>query len=229
MADPNNARRARELGKKAVEMPESVQFSIVKVLPNICNGAFWGFTHVSECMKYVNALKGDKNIILRRLSDGKNVLIEVNPDFLIQSTRMIAPDLITNEDITEMRRGMTSGYACFEKFLMQKADKNFNDLVGVYCTNDCSAITYKGVNYPAFRVDIRTALQLMNKWGYYFIADGKPVTPSQAMGLGVKLFSNLIMSPTNTGVFMRVASSFSSEKVKQLKQEYGFTNKKHNQ
>lgn len=208
--------------KPEIFIPESVQFAVSKALPNTPYGAFWGFSHISECMTYMRALQADKNIILGQLSNGKSVLVEVNPDFLIQTTRMISPDIITDEDITEMRRGMAYGYACFEKFLMQRADKNFNDLVGIYCTNDCYSITYKGINYPTFSVDIRTALQFMNKWGYYFIADGKPVMPSQAMGLGAKLFSNLIMSPTNTGVFMQIASSFTTEQVKQLKQQYGF-------
>ena len=58
--------RARENAKKAKQLPASVQYAIVQVLPNILNGAFWGFTDLNDIKNHYETLKGDKNITLRK-------------------------------------------------------------------------------------------------------------------------------------------------------------------
>lgn len=223
MSNPNVDRAAEECAKRAQNLPESVQFAIINVLPNIPNGAFWGFTDTNECMKFAESLKGDQNIILRKLKGGKSALVEVNPDYLIKATRMVSASLISDNDIALMRDGIAKGAAAFEKFLMSKGDRGFKATVGIYCINDSSSITYKKVAYPAFRVDVRTALNLMQKWGYYISVDGKMVQPSQAMSMQSKLFASMTLSPTTTGVFVDIACSYTAEQIKQLKVQYGIT------
>ena len=41
-----------DYAKKAKNLPVSTQFAIVTVLPNIANGAFWGFSTVTYAQKY---------------------------------------------------------------------------------------------------------------------------------------------------------------------------------
>lgn len=231
MSDMNKAQAsniADECAKRAQALPESTQFAFITALPNICNGAFWGFTHVEECREFAEALKSDSNILLRKLSDGQNVLVEVNPDYLVKAARIISPKLVTDEDARLMQEGMAEGAAMFEKFLISKADKGFNDVVGIYCINDSTAITYKGKTYPAFRIDVRTALNLMAKWGYCIGVQGQWVQPNQAFALGSKLFASMKMSPTNTGVFVQLASTMNTEQLKQAKAQYGIGRKKAN-
>lgn len=223
MGNSNLDRSAEECSKRAQGLPESTQFALINVLPNIPNGAFWGFADVADCKDFAEALKTDPNIMLRKLHGGKADLIEVNPDYLIKATKMISDKLVTDNDIALMRDGIAKGAAAFEKFLMSKGDKGFRTNVGIYCINDSSAITYKKVSYPAFRVDVRTALNLMQKWGYYICIDGQMVQPAQAINAQVKLFSNMILSPTTTGVFIDIACSYTAEQIKQLKVKYGIT------
>lgn len=222
----NGANKSVACGNKAQKLPESVQFAIITALPNIVNGAFWGFEEVKKCREYGEALKGDKNVILRKLYGGEAALVEVNPDYLLKAVSLVDGSLITKKDIEAMREGIADGCASFEKFLMRNADKNFRSQVGIYCINDSTAITYKGIAYPAFRVDIRTALNLMNKWGYMIGVAGKMVTPQDAMHTGSKLFESMMLSPTNTGVFISVASTWNEAQVKQAKEQYGMGRKK---
>lgn len=222
----NGANKSVACGNKAQKLPESVQFAIITALPNIVNGAFWGFEEVKKCREYGEALKGDKNVILRKLYGGEAALVEVNPDYLLKAVSLVDGNLITKKDIEAMREGIAEGCASFEKFLMRNADKNFRSQVGIYCINDSTAITYKGIAYPAFRVDIRTALNLMNKWGYMIGVAGKMVTPQDAMHAGSKLFESMMLSPTNTGVFITVASTWNEAQVKQAKEQYGMGRKK---
>lgn len=222
----NGTNKSVACGNKAQKLPESVQFAIITALPNIVNGAFWGFEEVKKCREYGEALKGDKNVILRKLYGGEAALVEVNPDYLLKAVSLVDGNLITEKDIAAMREGIAEGCASFEKFLMKNADKNFRSQVGIYCINDSTAITYKGIAYPAFRVDIRTALNLMNKWGYMIGVAGKMVTPQDAMHAGSKLFESMMLSPTNTGVFITVASTWNEAQVKQAKEQYGMGRKK---
>lgn len=221
MSNVNNA--ADKLAGIAQKLPESTQFALINVLPNIPNGAFWGFTQVSEVAKYADALRQDKNIMLRKLNGGEAAIIEVNPDYLVKATKAVSDKLITPKDIASMREGIALGAASLEKFLMSSSDTGFKTTIGIYCINDSSAITYKGTAYKAFRVDFRTAMTLFQKWGYTVGVNKQYVTPQVAQQNGVAAFASMKLSPTLTGVFINVAATYSKEQIKQLKAKYGMT------
>lgn len=221
MSNVNSA--ADKLADIAQKLPESTQFALINVLPNIPNGAFWGFTQVSEVAKYASALRQDKNIMLRKLNGGESAIIEVNPDYLVQATKAVADNLITAKDIANMREGIALGAASLEKFLISNSDSGFKATIGIYCINDSSAITYKGTAYKAFRVDFRTAMDLFQKWGYQVAINRQYVTPSVAMKNSVVAFNSMKLSPTLTGVFVNVAATYSKEQIKQLKAQYGMS------
>lgn len=206
---------ARDSAKKAQQLPASTQFAIVTALPNITNGAFWGFTDVEKAREHSEALKSDKNIQARKL--GNACLIEVNPDYLIKAVSMINKDLVTQKDIDNMLKGRADAEVAFEKFLIKKGEKGaFEGLVGIYCTNDSTAITYKGTSYPAFRLSIQKVLELCNQWGYMIKVKGQYVTPAVAMQSGAALFESMILSPTNTGIFIEIKSTLAPQQIKQM-------------
>ena len=207
---------AKDSAKKAKQLPASTQFAIVTALPNITNGAFWGFTDIKKAMEHAEALKVDSHIQARKLGNN-TVLIEVNPDYLIKAVSSINSDLITQKDIDNMLRGRAEAEAQFEKFLITKGEKGgFAGLVGIYCTNDSTAITYKGVSYSAFRLPIQKVIELCNQWGYMIKVKGQYVTPAQAMQSGEALFDSMVLSPTNTGIFIDIKSTLSPEQIKQM-------------
>lgn len=47
----NGSRKSVACGNKAQKLPESVQFAIITALPNIVNGAFWGFEEVKKVQR----------------------------------------------------------------------------------------------------------------------------------------------------------------------------------
>lgn len=203
--------------EEAKKLPPSTQFAIVTALPNIVNGAFWGFTTVTDAQKHAEALKVDKNITARKL--GNACLIEVSPDYLTKAVAMIDASLITEKDIVNMRRCIAEAEVSFEKFLTFKGEKCFSGLVGIYCVNDSNAISYKGVSYPAFRLSIKKVLELCNKWGYHVKVNGSYITPADAMKSGQSLFESMILSPTNTGIFIDIKSTLSPEQIKATKKQ----------
>ena len=209
---------AKISAQKAQQLPASTQFAIVTALPNIVNGAFWGFTTVRDAHVHAEAFKVDKNIQARKL--GNACLIEVNPDYLLKAVAMINPNLVTQADVQSMMKGRADAEAAFEKFLVNKGEKgNFSGLVGIYCINDSTAITYKGVAYPAFRLSIRIVLDLCNTYGFDVEVNGAFVSPAQAMQSGTDLFNSMILSPTNTGIFIRLKSTLSGVQVKAIKEQ----------
>lgn len=207
---------------KAQQLPPAVQFAIITALPNCTNGAFWGFTSMDDAKEHIDVIKSDKNIVARQL--GNACLIEVNPDYLYKACSVIDPSLMTQNDVAIMQKYMAEAAVSFEKFLYSKAEKGgFGGMVAIYCTNDSNAITYKNVQYPAFRLNIGTVLQYLQKWGYMILVGGQYVAPNVASQAGQALFSSMQLSPTNTGVFITIRSTYSPEQIKQLKAQYGIT------
>lgn len=214
MATQNQNDISRDYAKKAKNLPASVQFAIVTVLPNIANGAFWGFSTVAEAKKFSEELKKDSNIQLRKI--GNNVLVEVAPNYLMSATASIDPTLVTEREVNIMNEYSAKAVVEFEKFLISKGKKSFSGLVGIYCTNDTTNISYKGTSYPAFRLPISKVLQICNKFKYMVKVGGQWVSPQAAMSTGQKLFDSLIVSPTKTGVFLEIHSTASLEEIKQF-------------
>lgn len=213
---------------KAKQLPPAVQFAIITALPNCTNGAFWGFTSMEDAKEHLDVIKGNNNICARPL--GNACLIEVNPDYLYKACNVIDPTLMTQKDVAVMQQYMAEANASFEKFLCRSAEKGgFASMVAIYCTNDSNAITFKGTSYPAFRLNVQSALQLLNKWRYMVLVGGQYVTPQVAMQAGQALFSSMQLSPTNTGVFISIKSTLTPEQAKQLKQQYGMTRSRGNQ
>lgn len=210
-----------EDAKRAQQLPASLQFAIVTLLKNIPNGAFWGFTSYAEAKKYAEALKQDSNIVARRIGTGDAVLIEINPDYLLKAVSAVDASLLNQTDVQNMQKGIATAGAQLEKFLINKADKNYTGLVGIYCTNDTPTITYKGTAYPAFRINIMAALNALANWGYQ-VRVGDKFMPSQAAAQsGSALFASMQLSPTSTGVFMQIKSTLTPDQLKSLKVQRG--------
>lgn len=203
-----------DYAKKAKNLPVSTQFAIVTVLPNIANGAFWGFSTVTDAQKYAEELKKDSNIQLRRA--GKDVIVEVAPNYLMSATASVGQELITKKDVDRMNDYSAKAVVEFEKFLLNKGKKGFSGLVGIYCTNDTTSISYKGTTYPAFRLPIAMVLQICNTFKYMVKVNGEWVAPQKAMSLGQALFDSLIVSPTKTGAFIEIRSTASPDELKEI-------------
>ena len=210
--------RARESALKAKQMPASVQYAIVQVLPNILNGAFWGFTNIRDIQDHVEELRKDKNITARKL--GNACLLEVNPKYLLQAVKVIDPNALNQKDIQVMNESVTKAAMEFEKFLIRKGKKGFAGTIGIYCINDVTTISYKGVSYPAFRLSMDTALNILARYGYTIQVGGNFITPQQAAQAGQALWDSTQLSPTKTGVFITVKSTLPEDKLKSLEAEF---------
>lgn len=205
--------------RKAQELPPSTQYAIITVLRNVTNGACWGFTSLDDVKQHAEALKQDPNIKARKL--GNACLIEVNPDYLVSSVRQVDPTLVTQRDLDDMKKGIAEAVFDFEKFLINKGDKNEKSyLVGIYCINDSTAITYNGTPYPAFRINLNSFLSLCEKWGYGVCVGREVVSPRAVMGNLKPLLDSLVLSPTNTGIFARIVPPADKEAFARRKKEH---------
>ena len=223
--------KANEAAKKAKQMSPSIQYAIISVLPNIKNGAFWGFTSMDGVKDHIEAIRNSGgNIIARQL--GNACLIEVAPKFLCESVSQIDSNLITNKDVDLMAQARMDAQVHFEKFLIskgkesEKTGKPFSSSVGIYCVNDTTVITYNGVNYPAFRVDMVTALGLLDKYGYAVKINGQFVSARNASNAGQNLWSSVVLSPTKTGLFIDIQCTYTAAQIKELEKQFKAVAKK---
>ena len=220
-----NRDKANAAAQKAKQMSPSVQYAIVQVLPNIVNGAFWGFTDMKGIQEHIEAIKNSQGQITARQL-GNACLIEVAPQFLIPAVSQIDANAITQKDVQVMTQARADAQVAFERFLIskgkssEKTGKAFSGTVGIYCTNDVTSINYKGVSYPAFRIDMQTALSLLNMYGYSVQVNGNFIPANQAANAGQALWSSATLAPTKTGLFINIACTYSAAQIKELEKQF---------
>lgn len=204
---------------RAMQCSPSVQYAITQVLPNILNGAFWAFTDMKDVMNHYDAIKAEPNIVARKL--GNACLLEVGHDFMISTVSSIDSNALTKSDLTVIREKMADAVVEFEKFLISRGKKGkFSGLIGIYCTNNVTAINYKGTSYPAFRLGMGKALELLATYGYAIKINGRYVSAAQAGATGQALWDSATLSPTKTGIFIEIASTYSPEQIKQCEAQF---------
>ena len=212
--------RSEENAKKAQQLPQSTQYAIIKVLPNILNSAFWGFDNVKNVQDHYDALKDDKNIICRKIGD--QALIEVKPEYLLNVITMIDDQAIRQADLKNMMESQSKAHIDLERFLIRKgkSDGGFGGTVGIYCTNDVAEIRYKGTVYPAFRVGAAEALGYFANYNYLVRVGKNFVSAEQAFKSGQALWDSMKVSPTGTGVFIDIKYNSTPEQMKQFEAAY---------
>lgn len=218
--------RANESARKAKQMPQGVQYAITTVLPNISNGAFWGFTSMREIESHVQAIReAAPNIVARRLNNA--CLIEVNPTYLLQAVQAIDPEAIGQQELNDIMEAKASAHLAFEKFLLArgkssaKTGKLWDGIIGIYCTNDVTSIASKGINYPAFRLNLSDVLNYLHTYGYTVEVGGRMIPAASAIRIqDNSLWDSLQLSPTKTGIFMRVACTYRAEQFKALEDNF---------
>lgn len=216
----NNDSRAKENAKKAKQLPASVQYAVVQALPNILNGAFWGFTSMQSVKAHYEELLHDKNITPRKLGNTA-CLLEVNPAYLVKAIQIIDSNALTQEDMNNIKKSMAEAQIDFEKFLIRSGKKGgFSGTIGIYCTNDTTSIKNKGVSYPAFRLSMGDVLSRLATYGYTIQVGNNFITPQQAMQSGQALWDSVILSPTKTGLFINIKSTLSVEDYKVLESKF---------
>lgn len=228
MATRNNTdinNRANESAKKAKQLSPGAQYAITTALPNVANGAFWGFTTMQGVQQHIASIRDSGgNILARKV--GNSCLLEVNPAYLLQSVQMIDPNLFDQEMINSINKARAEAHVAFEKFLIargkevSKTGRNYAGTIGIYCTNDVTTIAYKGVNYPAFRLASSDVLGYLSKYGYMVAVNGNYCPAQQASQAGQALWDSMRISPTKTGVFLDICSTYNAEQIKVLEQQF---------
>lgn len=227
--DSQTRDRANAAAQRAKQMSPSIQYAIVQVLPNINNGAFWGFTDMKGIQEHIDAIRNSGgNITARQL--GNACLVEVNPAYMVNAVTAIDPNAVTQKDVQVMTQKRAEAQIAFEKFLIAKGKSSsksgqlYSGSIGVYCTNDVSTVNYKGVSYPAFRVDMATTLALLSKYGYSIKIGGQFVTAQQASQAGQALWSSVTLAPTKTGLFIDIKCNYNAEQIKELEKQFKQSN-----
>lgn len=190
----------------STNFPEGAQFAIVTAGANSKHGCFWGFSDVRTLKNKIEAIRQEPDIQVRRLAD-EACLIEIKPDRMLQILNAANPNLFTAKDIQDAKHMMEEANADFIKYMYTNGKKSasaYNNTIGIYCTNDVTTIKYKGQSYPAFRVNLETALRHMDQYQYGLVLDNKVITARQAFNMGPALYEKLTLSPTKTGIFIQV-------------------------
>lgn len=222
---------AKKSAERAKSLNPGEQYAITQVSSNIFAGAFWGFTDLDGIKKHLESIRAaSPNIIARKI--GNACLIEVNPTYICNALVAVDPNMLSEKDIRSMQQKRVEAELAFETFLIargketRKTGRPYEGQVGIYCVNESERIAVKGVNYPAFRIPISTALNLMGRYAYEIFVGGKYISAGEANSLqGNTLFESLVLSPTNTGVFMKIRSTGTAAQYEQadkaLKQRLG--------
>ena len=207
----------------STNFPEGAQFAIVTAGANSKHGCFWGFSDVRTLRNKIEAIKQEPSIQVRRLAN-EACLIEIKPDRMLQILNAANPNLFTAKDCEDAKQMMQEAEGDFIKYMLtngKKSPDKQNNTIGIYCTNDVTTIKHKGQSYPAFRVNLETALRYMDQYQYGIVVDNKVITARQVVSMGPSVYEKFTLSPTKTGIFVQVKplqnSLFYNNVEKQLK------------
>lgn len=212
-------KKAQAAAEAMRKLPESVQFAVSCTLPNFANGCYWGFIPMTEAEKYLHLIKEEKNLTARKIGD--YCVIEVNPKYLATTVASLGMDIIREKDIQNIKKYTAQAFVDIEKFLLRKGKKGFEGTIGIYCTNDTPVIKTEGKSVDAFRLSAGNLISVLTHYGYQIKVNNTWVTPSQAVANGGQaLFDSMKVSPTKTGVFLDIKSTFSPEQMIRLEAEF---------
>lgn len=223
--NPDVRSKCDEMARKAKKMPAGVQYAIVKVIPNIANGAFWGFTSFEDVQEHYEDVKTEKEMSFKLLNNNK-CLIEIDPRYLLKCLLMLDPNAVPEQLQKSITTGMAKAKTELKHFLVTKgkSPKGFDGTIGIYCLNDTATISYRGVNYPAFRVAGGDALNQLAVFGYQVKVGGKWVNASDILRGDSRLrdafWKSVDLSPTKTGLFIQIRSTLTPDKIKELEERY---------
>lgn len=217
----NNRRddKATALAKKALEtMSPGALYAFTVVAKNLKTGVFWGFTDLNSIKEHVSEIKSDQNLKVRKVSE-KDCIVEVQPDYVLKNIVTVASDAFSQQDLAKMQKNMGEAVVAFEKFLYNKgiAQEGFGSTIGIYCVNNVTSISYKGMAFPAFRLNMEMTLNLLAECGYLIKVGGQFVPATQAMQAGEALWRSTKFSPTKTGIFINVKSGYTKDQLKEVK------------
>ena len=215
--------RAKENAKKAAEMLSPAQnYAIAVAGAHVKVGAFWGFTTMNDVKKYYDQIKSDENMNIRPIGD--MCIVEVNPDYIIQSITAVDDSIIDDEVIERIKYNLTLAQVEFEKFLVNRGITHNTQIqkVAIYCTNQVTALAIKGMNFPAFRLTLEHALALLGSYGYRIRVNDSFIEPADVANdenLWMSLWETMQIAPTKTGVFIDICSTLPIEQYKNIRKQ----------
>lgn len=200
------------------------QYVLSRILPNTIKGCFYGFIQTAEIAEDLTELKNNPNFNVQFMENYS--IVEVNPPYMINTMNEIASNTFYKGDLDVITQEMANAIVEFEKFLIQKGitTDNFKGTIAIYSTNKNPSLMCNNVNYPAFRLNLLKALQILKLQGYEIQLGSTFVPIDIAVSNQSDLLKSLKLSPIRNGVFMNIRCALSKEQMKQkdleLKQKY---------
>lgn len=202
-----------EVAKRLQQLPASTQLAVVHCLPNIAYGAHWGLCKVEEVKDNLAEIKEDKNLFVLPVSQG--VVLQVNEGYLEYICNEVCRGIVDAEDYKKMLAMKEKALNDFDKYIassLKPAKGVHKTYVGIYCINKLTNIRYDNVDYPAFRVNLSDALNIIGAYGVAVgIGDFKVSAQDVINALNGNdiarkkaISKSLILSPTGTGVFLPI-------------------------
>ena len=214
-------KKADRAQAKAKKLDNGVRYAIASVLPNVLNGCFWGFTTTADLKEHKKAIQDEDRMIARKLSDGA-VLLEVDPHLLIESVQQIDKNAFTVADAKNIKEAQDVAKFEFEKFLITKGKKpeGYTSYIGIYCINKVTCITLGKIQYRAFRLNMNQTLQMLSRYNYQIEVGGEFIEPEDAIEREEELWNGTKLSPSQTGVFIRIRYNSTPDEMRVLEKKF---------
>ena len=199
----------------SVNVSPNVNYVLSKIISNSIKGCFWGFVNYKDIEDIKEEVDNvDKIIIIKK---GNVCICGVDPSYLVETANELQPGTYVQDDLDLIQNRAADAVVEFEKFLIAKGKEkeNFVGTIGVYCTNTNPTMVYKGVNYPAFRLNMLQVLKLLQEYGYLIKVGKEYIDISTAVKDKAKLWGSVMISPTLNGVFMNIKCNLSSSDMLQ--------------
>lgn len=210
MSNVNVSQKTLDAAKRYEEMlknrPVEEQLAVGLISKNVLNGCSWEFVRDNPEIKRCEDEFAKSNVCsLQRVTynASKGVygyLIYMQMDHLcnLLGPKMGGP--LNERDLAIASKHRQEAQVAFAKKLMN----GYEGMVGIFCTNDCQAITVSGVTYPAYAITLKELCIICQKYNYGIELMGRVVAPTDIVKREDAVLKNSVVAPNSNALFISV-------------------------
>lgn len=189
---------AKRFEASMANYPYEEQIAVGLVAKNLHNGCSWEFVRNNpEVARAAEDFKKSSTCNLVKIKNGYIVTITMNR--ILEILNKEAKGVFSQEELRSASDHRQQAFVALDS----KMKKGYNGRIGIFCTNDSTAITIQGKTYPAFAVTFNELITLCIR-NNYGLKLGSLRTPTEASAVADKIIPLLDLAPSGNALLIDI-------------------------
>ena len=205
-------RAANQFAENLEKYPIEEQIAVATISKNVLNGCSWEFVrNTAELRRSLEAFQNSKTCQLKEVMYShqqkiSGYLLIMNLNRLVDILSKEALGVFDQKALQDALKHRQEAIMKVAKIMTpDKKGKCYVGRVGIFCTNDTSTITIKGVSYPAFAVTLGEFCDICAQMKYGIKLGNAVRNPVDVKARADQVLKNCIVAPSSNALFLDIA------------------------